>query len=143
MKLTPCWPLCADVYGFSAEDRRGHRHHQQDRLRPLLGQLPRMNEEAGERADAPWRRPAPLLPAVRAVPELSTGRSFRRKIRRGTLYFKRIPLSQGFDNGSNRTKEENMVKGKERATIWFTPSVKAKIKEHYRADNCRNQIQIL
>ena len=36
-----------------------------------------------------------------------------------------------------------MVKGKERATIWFTPSVKAKIEEHYRADNCRSQSEFI
>ena len=36
-----------------------------------------------------------------------------------------------------------MVKGKERATIWFTPSVKAKIEEHYRADNCKSQSEFI
>ena len=36
-----------------------------------------------------------------------------------------------------------MVKGKERTTIWFTPSVKAKIEEHYRADNCRSQSEFI
>ena len=36
-----------------------------------------------------------------------------------------------------------MVKGKERVTIWFTPSVKAKIEEHYRADNCRSQSEFI
>ena len=36
-----------------------------------------------------------------------------------------------------------MVKGKERATIWFTPSVKAKIEEHYRADNCRSPSEFI
>ena len=36
-----------------------------------------------------------------------------------------------------------MVKSKERATIWFTPSVKAKIEEHYRADNCRSQSEFI
>ena len=35
------------------------------------------------------------------------------------------------------------IKGKERATIWFTPSVKAKIEEHYRADNCRSQSEFI
>ena len=36
-----------------------------------------------------------------------------------------------------------MVKGKERTTIWFTPSVKEKIEEHYRADNCRSQSEFI
>ena len=36
-----------------------------------------------------------------------------------------------------------MVKGKERTTIWFTPSVKARIEEHYRADNCRSQSEFI
>ena len=36
-----------------------------------------------------------------------------------------------------------MVKGKERTTIWFTPSVKEKIEEHDRADNCRSQSEFI
>ena len=36
-----------------------------------------------------------------------------------------------------------MVKGKERATVWFSPSVKDKIEDHYRADNCKSQSEFI
>ena len=36
-----------------------------------------------------------------------------------------------------------MVRGKERATVWFSPSVKDKIEERYRADNCKSQSEFI
>lgn len=36
-----------------------------------------------------------------------------------------------------------MVKGKQKATIFLTPSMKKKIEENYRADNCRSQSEFV
>ena len=36
-----------------------------------------------------------------------------------------------------------MVKGKERATVWFSPAIKDKIEDHYRADNCKSQSEFI
>lgn len=36
-----------------------------------------------------------------------------------------------------------MVKGKLKSTIWLTPSVKDKVEEFYRADNCRSQSEFI
>ena len=36
-----------------------------------------------------------------------------------------------------------MVKGKLKSTIWLTPSVKDKIEDSYRADNCRSQSEFI
>ena len=36
-----------------------------------------------------------------------------------------------------------MVKGKERATVWFSPAVKAKVEDHYRADNSKSQSEFI
>lgn len=36
-----------------------------------------------------------------------------------------------------------MVKGKVKSTIWLTPSVKDKVEELYRADNCRSQSEFI
>ena len=36
-----------------------------------------------------------------------------------------------------------MVKGKERATVWFSPAIKAKVEDHYRADNCKSQSEFI
>ena len=36
-----------------------------------------------------------------------------------------------------------MVKGKERATVWFSPAVKAKVEERYRMDNCKSQSEFI
>ena len=32
-----------------------------------------------------------------------------------------------------------MVKGKQKVTVWMTPSVKEQIEDTYRSDNCRTQ----
>ena len=36
-----------------------------------------------------------------------------------------------------------MVKGKQKVTIFLTPSMKKKIEENYRADNCRSQSEFV
>ena len=36
-----------------------------------------------------------------------------------------------------------MVKGKQKATIFLTPSMKKKIEENYRADNCKSQSEFV
>ena len=36
-----------------------------------------------------------------------------------------------------------MGKGKQKATIWLTPSVKDKIEDTYRSDNCRSQSEFI
>ena len=40
-------------------------------------------------------------------------------------------------------KEESMVKGKVKSTIWLTPSAKEKIEENFRADNCISQSEFI
>lgn len=36
-----------------------------------------------------------------------------------------------------------MVKGKMKATIWLTPSVKDKVEDYFRADNCKSQSEFI
>ena len=92
-------PLSACVRSF----REGQAWTRPRPFGPHLGGFPRTKRKAGERADALWRRPGPLLPAVRAVDGVSLRRFFGCKNRQGTLCFIKMPLYQGFDSGSNRT----------------------------------------
>ena len=36
-----------------------------------------------------------------------------------------------------------MVKGKQKVTVWMTPSVKEQIEDTYRSDNCRTQSEFI
>ena len=36
-----------------------------------------------------------------------------------------------------------MVKGKQKTTVFFTPSVRGKIEDTYRSDNCKSQSEFI
>lgn len=62
---------------------------------------------------------------------------------RGTLCLNKVPLLEGFAAVPLNDKGDYMVKGKQKSTLWLTPSVKDKIEERYREDNCRSQSEFI
>ena len=49
---------------------------------------------------------------------------------------------KGFEVVTKR-KETFMVKGKQKTTVFFTPSVREKIEDTYRSDNCKSQSEFI